>query len=114
MKLFNRLPGFEKTHPGLERKILRRLPKVLLFGTLLLALPSVLARIYPWSGTAIDIASRITTIDIYGISVVILHWTIVFTVAIGAFIVWVMKGPAYVADAYPLADSDHPDASSRS
>jgi hypothetical protein len=32
----------------------------------------------------------------------------VLTVAIGAFIVMVMKGPAYVADAYPLEDADQP------
>ena len=42
------------------------------------------------------------------ISAVILHWSIVCTVAIAAFIVMVMKGPAYVADAYPLEDSDNP------
>ena len=49
------------------------------------------------------------TVDIYGISLLVLHWTVVFTVAIGAFIVLVMKGPAYVADAYPLEDADQPD-----
>jgi heme/copper-type cytochrome/quinol oxidase subunit 2 len=36
------------------------------------------------------------------IGIVALHWTLVLTVAIGCFIVRVMKGPAYVADAYPL------------
>ena len=30
------------------------------------------------------------------------------TVAIAAFIVMVMKGPAYVADPYPLSDTDRP------
>lgn len=35
------------------------------------------------------------------IGLVVLHWTLVFTVAIGCAIVWLMKGPAYVADAYP-------------
>jgi hypothetical protein len=34
--------------------------------------------------------------------VVVLHWTLVLTVGLGCFIVRVMKGPAYVADAYPL------------
>jgi hypothetical protein len=34
--------------------------------------------------------------------VVVLHWTLVLTLALGCFIVRVMKGPAYVADAYPL------------
>jgi hypothetical protein len=29
-------------------------------------------------------------------------------VGLSAFIVMVMKGPAYVADAYPLSDADKP------
>ncbi len=33
--------------------------------------------------------------------VVVLHWTLVLTVGVGCFIVRAMKGPAYVADAYP-------------
>jgi hypothetical protein len=47
--------------------------------------------------------------DIYVISLVILHWTVVVTVGIAAFIIMVMKGPAYVADPYPLDDADEPD-----
>ena len=47
-------------------------------------------------------------IDIYAAGAIILHWTVLLTVAIAAFIVTVMKGPAYVADAYPLNDSDTP------
>jgi hypothetical protein len=35
-------------------------------------------------------------------AVVVLHWTMVLTVGLGCFIVRVMKGPAHVADAYPL------------
>ena len=31
------------------------------------------------------------------------------TVGIAAFIIMVMKGPAYVADPYPLNESDTPD-----
>jgi hypothetical protein len=34
--------------------------------------------------------------------VVMLHWSLVLTLALGCFIVRVMKGPAYVADAYEL------------
>ena len=47
-------------------------------------------------------------VDIYVTGVVVFHWTVVFTAAIGAFIVYVMKGPAYVADAYALVDADKP------
>lgn len=65
---------------------------------------------WPWEGSAVAIATRITTVDIYAVSVIVLHWTVVLTVAIVALIVMVMKGPAYVADAYPLSDAEYPDA----
>ncbi len=46
MNAFNRLPGFVQTPAGRERDVLRLLPRVLVFGTLLLALPSLGARIF--------------------------------------------------------------------
>ena len=109
MNFFTKLPGFAKSPPGLEREVLRLLPKILILGTLFLSFPSLLARLYPWDGSETLVTMRITSIDIYMISAVILHWSIVCTVAIAAFIVMVMKGPAYVADAYPLEDSDTPE-----
>lgn len=102
MSLFNRLPGFPRTPAGTERVVLRRLPKALLLGTLLLGLPSLLAHLI----AAPDDGLIVTTTDIYVISLVILHWTVVFTVGIAAFIVMMMKGPAYVADAYPLDEAE--------
>lgn len=108
MNLFNQLPGFARSPAGIERIVLRRLPAVLLGGSLLLALPSVIVRIVPWPGSAGDALVRIATVDIAAISVLVLHWTAVLTVAIAATIVLVMKGPAYVADPYPLPDADRP------
>jgi len=108
MNLFNRLPGFTRSPAGVERVVLRRLPAVLLGGSLLLGLPSVIARLVPWPGSETDTLVRIATVDIVAISVLVLHWTVVLTVAIAATIVLVMKGPAYVADPYPLADADRP------
>jgi hypothetical protein len=106
MNFFNRLPGFTRTPAGKERIILRRLPWVLMLGTLLLAIPSLAVRlIFDWE----DVMAVGKT-DIYVISLIILHWTVVLTVGIGAFIVMVMKGPAYVADAYPMQDADTLDA----
>lgn len=105
---FNKLPGFQRTPPGIERTILRGLPRVTLLGSLLLCLPPLLVRLLPDGLAGTDAALLATTVDIYAISLLILHWTVVFTVAIGAFIVMVMKGPAYVADAYPLSDADFP------
>ena len=106
MNLFNRLPGFARTPPGQERAVLRRLPLTFLLGTLLLALPALIARLLAGPGDELVV----TTTDIYVISLVILHWTVVFTVGIAAFIIMIMKGPAYVADAYPLPEAEVPDA----
>lgn len=104
--LFNKLPGFKITPPGAERRVLRLLPKVLVLGSLLLGLPSLAVRVLLLITTTLETETLITTVDIYGISLLVLHWTVVFTVAIAAFIVMVMKGPAYVADPYPLEDFD--------
>ena len=102
MQLFNRLPGFPRTPAGKERIVLRQLPRVTLYGSLLLAIPSLLAHLL----ASPDDALIVTTIDIYVISLIILHLTVVFTVALAAFIIMVMKGPAYVADAYPLEEAE--------
>lgn len=100
MNLFNRLPGFPRTPAGKERLVLRLLPKAFLLGTLLLAIPSLLSRLT----ASPEDALAVTTTNIYVISLIILHWTVVFTLGIAAFIIMMMKGPAYVADAYPLQE----------
>ena len=111
MGMFNILPGFQKTPPGLERPILRRLPAVLWQGTALLVLCALVVQLWPWDGTEAKVFTRITTAHIWLISLMVLHWTVVLTVAIGAFIVLVMKGPAYVADAYPMDEAETPSPS---
>jgi hypothetical protein len=97
--IFNRLPGFPSYPAGLERVVLRRLPGWWLFGTLMPILPVLVARI-PFA--AYD-ERRLASADIWVASLVILHWTVLFTVGIAAFIVMVMKGPA---DPYPLAEKN--------
>jgi hypothetical protein len=102
-RLFNKLPGPPNTKPGLEQKIWQRLPQIFLWGTVI---PIVLSLIHH----ALMPANQVTTAEENGlhlfdytmIGLVSFHWTLVLTVAIGCFIVRVMKGPAYVADAYPL------------
>jgi hypothetical protein len=44
------------------------------------------------------------------VGAVILHWTLMSVLAIGCLIVIVMKGPGYVADRFPIAGSDRPEA----
>mgnify|MGYP006072244203 CR=1 FL=1 len=106
--LFTKLPGFQKAPAGLERKILQLLPKVFLVGTTVIALPSLIARVWSVSDAPYLVAKMIKTVDIYTFSLLATLWTAMFTFAIGAFTVLVMKGPTYVADAYPLIDSDAP------
>ena len=107
MNLFNKLPGFVGSAPGWEQLIWRRLPAILLWGTLLpLVLAGVnraLAPAFAESGAG-NRALLLWDYTMFG--VVVSHWTLVLTVALGCFIVRVMKGPAYVADAYPFPDDD--------
>jgi hypothetical protein len=77
-------------------------------GTTIIALPSLIVRVWSMSDAPYLVSKLITTVDIYTFSLLATLWTALFTFAIGAFTVMVMKGPAYVADAYPLIDSDAP------
>ena len=103
---FRRLPGSLREPAGMERVVLRRLPKILVIGSLLLALPALLARLVNALAPAVWSAGSLMSTDIYVVSLIILHWTVVLTVAIAAFIILVMKGPAFVADAYPLDEAE--------
>ena len=96
-----KLPGYQVYEPGLERKVLHELPQFVVFGSLAIALPSLLSRLLLSTK-----AQRI--IDILVISVEIFFLGMVLTIAIAAFIVMLSKGPAYVADPYPLIDFDRP------
>jgi hypothetical protein len=103
MNLFNKLPGFEPSAPGLEHLIWRRLPAILLWGTLLpLGLAGLNRAVTPPVSESSARAGALLLWDYTMFGVVVLHWTLVLTLALGCFIVRVMKGPAYVADAYPL------------
>lgn len=108
MDPFKKLPGYRTAPAGLERKILRLIPKVFLVGTVLTVLPSAIARIWTMGDAPWVVSKFISTIDIYAVGLLAVLWTGLFTVGVGAFTVMVMKGPAYVADAYPLPDANKP------
>jgi len=101
-----KLPGFQRAPAGLERAVLRRLPMITLAGTALPIAGALLAALFLGGDPAS--AKLAATIQIVMASVLVLHWTVVFTVALLCLIVLIAKGPAYVADAYPLIDSDRP------
>lgn len=103
MNAFNRLPGFTRCAPGLEHEVWRRLPAVWLWGTLLPLLALGAHRLLSAGQPALDPADPAALQwEFMLLGLVALHGSLVLTVGLGCFIVRVMKGPAYVADAYPL------------
>jgi hypothetical protein len=108
MNWLRKLPGFKQTPYGVEWRILRMMPTVCLAGTLLPALMSIVARFLITGGSAAELARRIQMFDFLMIGLVVLIWTLVLILTIGCVIVWLMKGPAYVADGYEVSHSDAP------
>ena len=109
MQLFRKLHG-RVAPPGLEWKLLKAVPPALLLS---LALPACIAfggRVYSASATVENPAKLVTSIDIFAWSIAATLVTAVITVAIGCIVVWIMKGPAYVADAYPMPHASRPAA----
>ena len=95
--------------PGLERRILRRLPMWLVGGTVVPGLIAVFSRWFPAAGTVEEVAKRTYLIDTLCWGLLLNVWTAVFTIAIGCVVVMIMKGPHYQADSYPVEHADRPD-----
>ncbi|RTZ47711.1 hypothetical protein EKL30_01595 [Candidimonas sp. SYP-B2681] len=108
MKLLNRLSGYPASPAGMERPVLRAIPRILVYGIVLLGLPSLLVRLVEWPATEQEIERLTTTVDIYALALLMVHLNVVVFIATYAIIIMVMKGPGYVADAYPLEDADAP------
>jgi len=69
---------------------------------------SLAARYLMTASSATELLRRIQVFDFLMIGLVISIWTLVLIVSIGCVIVWLMKGPAYVADGYEVSHSDSP------
>lgn len=108
MNWLRKLPGHQRTPAGFELRLLRMMPTVWLAGTLLPALMAFAARYLLTGNTEAELARNIQMFDYAMIGLVILIWTLVLTITIGCIIVWLMKGPAYVADGYEVSHSDKP------
>lgn len=103
MTLFNKLPGFVRSAPGLERIVLRHLLPAAAWGTLAQALTLLVLAL-------LKRPEALSRVEIMLMSLLPLYWSALLCTGIAAFIVMVMKGPAYVADAYPLPDVEQPRA----
>lgn len=104
---------FRKLHnrtepPGLETRLLRSLPAAALASIVLPALIAFGARIYGSFVHFENASKTIKSVDIFAVSIAATLLTAVFTVAIGCVVVRVMKGPAYVADSYPVSHANRP------
>ena len=108
MDWLRKLPGFQRTPYGLEWRVLRLMPTLGLAGTLLPLLMAGASRLLIDAGSAAEQARAIQLFDYVMIGLVVFVWTVVLTVSIGCVIVWLMKGPAYVADGYEVSHSDAP------
>ncbi|MBK7052584.1 MAG: hypothetical protein KBF98_05575 [Rhodoferax sp.] len=108
MNWLQKLPGSQRTPYGFEWVLLCAMPKVLAVGTLLPALAAWVARYFLMAGSAAELARHVQLFDYVMLGLVIFIWTLVLTISIGCIIVWLMKGPAYVADGFEVSHSDAP------
>jgi hypothetical protein len=104
MSLLQRLPDSAREPPGLEWIILRKVPIALVVPLLLVWFGSWM----PPVGSADLVEKHQTSQWIFAVSLWLTAWTAIFTVSIACVIVWIMKGPAYVADRYDLIDAEAP------
>ena len=88
--------------------MLRLMPTVLLAGTLMPAFMSIAARFLLSASNPAELTKHIQIFDFVMIGVVIFTWNLVVVVTLACVIVWLMKGPAYVADDYEVSHSDAP------
>lgn len=106
MDWFRRLPNSRAERPGMERAALRRMPAILVLGTLLPALYALLAQ---WLAPGTEEGIRQMLAIRYAVlGIILFHWMAVLQVSLLCGIVMVMKGHAVVADAYRLPDADAP------
>ncbi len=94
-----KLPGFKPAPVGWERSVLRKLPGVFLAVT---AVPLLFILFAPFD------ADRGTPFSYAVVGLIVTQWMLLLTIAIACLIVILMKGHAWVADAYALPDRDSP------
>jgi len=94
--------------PGLERIIWRKLPHAAIASTLIPLLFYLYVLYFPPVPDGGSVEKTVMSAGIAAIAIAVTLWTAIFTVAIGCWIVMVMKGPAKHADSYELIDAEQP------
>ena len=108
MKWLKKLPGFQRTPYGFELRVLRLIPTMCIAGTVLPALMAGAARWIFTEGSPAELARSIQMFDFVMVALVIFIWSLILTLTIFCVIVWLMKGPAYVADGFEVSHRDTP------
>ena len=83
------LPSVSGSLPGLAAEVLRLIPMALVLGTLLIALPSIVAR-FNHLPTIVG-SKHIGTLDTLALGLILSHWGFLLAAAIGAFMVAHMR-----------------------
>ncbi len=102
MNLLNRLKNFESSPAGLEWQIWKRLHIILAVGTLLPLLVSAVVYVLDGLEPVTQSAKAVEQFFYVMVGLVVLNWSLALTLAIGCVIIMLMKGPAFVADAYVM------------
>ena len=110
MNWLQKIPHSVRAASGLEWALWRKLPMIALLGTVLPLLALLALHVTTEPDASGSQARWLQMADFFVGAVLVFHWTMVITVAIGCVIVMVMKGPAYVADSYPVSHGDRPRA----
>lgn len=101
MNWFHKLPGAHRSPYGLECRILRQIPRLLMAAVALPAMLSLLARL--WAGEPGEAqAGQLQVFDFLMLGLAGTALWLIAALCLVCVIIWVMKGPAYVADAYYL------------
>jgi len=102
MNWFQKLPGTRRSAYGLECRVLRQVPRLVLAAVALPALLSLLARLWGGDASAEAQARQMQVFDFTMLGLAGTALWLIAALALVCLIIWVMKGPAYVADAYYL------------
>ena len=94
--------------PGLEWRLLRRLPWILVGGLLVLAVGAQLSRLLVADGPSWEVAAAIRRTDFALLGALFYFIDLLMVTAIGCVIVMIMKGPRYSADSYEIPHADRP------
>ena len=110
MNWLRKIPHSVRSASGLEWRLWKKLPWIALVGTLLPLAVWLALRLLQTDPASAEQQRWLQMAGYVTAAVVLFHWSLVVTVAIGCVIVMVMKGPGYQADSYPVTHSDQPRA----